>query len=82
MTLDQATLGQAVVVLQIGGERAFRRRIMEYGLVPGTGATVLRIAPFGDPMELETRGSNLSIRLAEARCIQVALTPAQGGNPA
>jgi Fe2+ transport system protein FeoA len=75
--LDEARLGQAVTVEQVGGERAFRRRMMELGLVPGTRATVLRIAPLGDPIELEMRGCNLSIRHAEARCILVApLTPA------
>lgn len=72
MTLDEAQVGEAVTVEQVGGERGFRRRIMELGLIPGTRARVLRVAPLGDPIELESRGCNLSIRHAEARCIQVA----------
>lgn len=72
MTLDEAQVGESVTVEQVGGERGFRRRIMELGLIPGTRARVLRVAPLGDPIELESRGCNLSIRHAEARCIRVA----------
>jgi Fe2+ transport system protein FeoA len=71
VTLDEAPLGKSMMVLEIGGERQFRRRIMELGLLPGTEVTVLRVAPLGDPIEVETRGCNLSIRHAEARCIAV-----------
>jgi ferrous iron transport protein A len=71
VTLDETPIGQSAVVLSIGGERQFRRRIMELGLLPGTPVRVLRVAPLGDPIEVETRGCNLSIRHAEARCIAV-----------
>jgi len=46
-------------------------RLMEMGLIPGTGVRVVRLAPMGDPMELELRGYRLSIRLAEAARVQV-----------
>jgi len=71
MTLDQVAPGVAVVVETVGGARAFRRRIMELGIIPGTRVEVLRVAPFGDPMELSARGCNLSIRAAEAREVRV-----------
>ena len=71
MTLEQAIPGTSVVVENVGGARAFRRRLMELGIIPGTRVQVLRIAPFGDPMELTARGCNLSIRAAEAREVQV-----------
>ena len=77
VTLDQAPLCEPVVVQDVGGERAFRRRIMELGLIPGTVARVLRVAPLGDPIEIESRGSNLSIRRTEASHILVAPKPAQ-----
>jgi ferrous iron transport protein A len=71
LTLDEARIGEAMTVEHVGGERAFRRRLMELGLVPGTPVEVLRVAPLGDPIEILSRGSNLSIRHAEARVIRV-----------
>ena len=76
LTLEKVTPGVSVVVDKIGGARAFRRRLMELGIIPGTRVEVLRIAPFGDPMELTARGCNLSIRAAEAREVQVVLASA------
>jgi Fe2+ transport system protein FeoA len=60
-----------VVVESVGGERAFRRRIMEMGLVPGTQVRVLAVAPLGDPLTLELRASKLSIRKREAALVTV-----------
>jgi ferrous iron transport protein A len=57
----------------VGGERSFRRRLMELGLVPGTLVQLKAIAPLGDPLELLVRGSSLSIRRADAAL--VAVTP-------
>jgi ferrous iron transport protein A len=71
LTLEQVVPGMSVVVERVGGARAFRRRLMELGIIPGTRVEVLRIAPFGDPLELSARGCNLSIRAAEAREVQV-----------
>jgi ferrous iron transport protein A len=76
LTLEQVVPGASVVVEKVGGARAFRRRLMELGIIPGTRVEVLRIAPFGDPMELSARGCNLSIRAAEAREVQVQALPA------
>lgn len=56
-----------VVVRQVGGSRAFRRRLMELGLLPGTEVKVIQVAPLGDPLEIEARGCRLSIRHSEAR---------------
>jgi ferrous iron transport protein A len=61
----------SVLVEKVGGARAFRRRLMELGIIPGTRVEVLRIAPFGDPLELSARGCNISIRAAEARHVEV-----------
>jgi ferrous iron transport protein A len=73
LTLDQVAPGVMVVVETVGGARAFRRRLMELGIIPGTRVEVLRVAPFGDPMELSARGCNLSIRSAEAREVRVVV---------
>ncbi|HTV22069.1 MAG TPA: FeoA family protein [Polyangiaceae bacterium] len=77
MTLDQVVPGVSVVVETVGGARAFRRRLMELGIIPGTRVEVLRVAPFGDPMELSARGCNLSIRASEAREVQVVAAAAE-----
>ncbi|HKO94311.1 MAG TPA: FeoA family protein [Polyangiaceae bacterium] len=71
LTLDQVVPGTAVVVEKVGGARSFRRRLMELGIIPGTRVEVLRVAPFGDPLELSARGCNLSIRASEAQQVEV-----------
>ena len=60
-----------VVIRSIGGPRAFRRRLMEMGLVPGTPVQVIDVAPLGDPLEIEVRHGRLSIRKREAAQIVV-----------
>jgi Fe2+ transport system protein FeoA len=66
--------GQKAVILSVGGERRFRLRLAELGLIPGTQVQLRRRAPLGDPIEIRLRGYALSIRLKEARKIEV-----QGG---
>lgn len=68
--LDMA-LRRRVVVEQVGGERAFRRRLLEMGLTPGTEVAVISVAPLGDPLQIEVRGTRWSIRRAEAAEIEV-----------
>jgi Fe2+ transport system protein FeoA len=56
---------------------------MELGIIPGTRVEVLRVAPFGDPLELRARGCNLSIRLAEAQQVEVVpSSPSRLSSPA
>jgi ferrous iron transport protein A len=71
MTLGDLPIGASATVLHVGGERSFRRRLMELGLLPGTTVHLVRVAPLGDPLELRVRGCRLSIRKAESRCITV-----------
>jgi Fe2+ transport system protein FeoA len=70
-TLDAVSRRVPVTVESVAGARAFRRRLMEMGLVPGTMVAVINVAPLGDPLEIEVRGSRWSIRKAEAAQIQV-----------
>jgi ferrous iron transport protein A len=62
---------QPVTITSVDGERSFRRRLMEMGLVPGTRVTVTNVAPLGDPLEIEVRRGRLSIRRREAAHIQI-----------
>ncbi len=75
-TLTDTAIGRTVWVVEVGGERAFRRRLMELGLVPGTAVVVRKRAPFGGPIELAARGCMLSIRRADAQQITVSALPA------
>jgi Fe2+ transport system protein FeoA len=72
LNLAEVALGTAVEVTAVRGDRGFRRRLMELGLVPGTRVTLEKVAPLGDPLELRLRGCSLSIRAAEARRVWVA----------
>ncbi|WP_428262768.1 FeoA family protein [Haliangium sp.] len=70
-SLEQLPRHVSAVVEQVGGQRSFRRRLLEMGLVPGTSVKVVNVAPLGDPLEIEVRQSRLSIRKHEARLVEV-----------
>ena len=70
--LSELGVGDAATIEHVGGERAFRRRIMELGFVPGTRVELVAVAPLGDPLEFLVRGSSLSIRRADAAEVRVA----------
>ena len=70
-SLAEIALGKTATVRAVDGPRAFRRRLLEMGLVPGTEVRVLTIAPLGDPLQIEVRGGQWSIRRAEAAQILV-----------
>ncbi len=70
-SLAEIALGRAAKVIGVDGPRAFRRRLLEMGLVPGTEVKVVTIAPLGDPLRIEIRGGQWSIRKNEAAHIAV-----------
>jgi ferrous iron transport protein A len=72
-SLAEIALGKVARVRAVDGPRAFRRRLLEMGLVPGTEVRVAAIAPLGDPLQIEVRGGQWSIRRAEAAQIEVEL---------
>lgn len=72
MSLAELRPGATAVVQSVGGDRAFRRRLMEMGLVPGTRVSLVKVAPLGDPMEIELRHGRLSIRRHEAALVAVS----------
>ena len=72
MTLAEIPRKQPCCVLHVGGQRAFRRRLMELGFVPGAEIELVNVAPLGDPLEVLVRGSRMSIRRAEAAVLEVA----------
>jgi ferrous iron transport protein B len=71
MRLNELKIGESARIDIIGGEGALRQHFLDMGLVPGANATLVRLAPLGDPMELNVRGYELSIRKNEAESIEV-----------
>ncbi|MGE0401802.1 MAG: FeoB small GTPase domain-containing protein [Kofleriaceae bacterium] len=70
-SLAEIPLGQSARVREVLGPRAFRRRLMEMGLVGGVDVKVVTLAPLGDPIQIEVRGGQWSIRRAEAAQIPI-----------
>jgi Fe2+ transport system protein FeoA len=66
MRLQDLIPGQIARLVEVGGERAFRRRLMELGFLPGTPVRLVRRVDVGDLVELEVRGSHISLRRSEA----------------
>lgn len=72
MTLREVQVGQTVTVTKLTGKGATKRRIMDMGITKGVTVKVEKVAPLGDPIELNVRGYQLSIRKADAEMIEVA----------
>lgn len=70
-TLKDVKVGESAKVLQLHGEGALKRRIMDMGITKGVIIKVNKLAPLGDPMELTVRGYELSLRKADAELIEV-----------
>lgn len=71
-TLRTVKPGQTVSVIKISGEGPVRRRIMDMGITRGTEITVRKVAPLGDPIEVNVRGYELSLRRGDAEMIEVS----------
>ncbi|MBR7142458.1 MAG: ferrous iron transport protein A [Clostridia bacterium] len=69
-TLKQAPVGSTVRVVRVHGEGALRRRIMDMGITKGVQIHVRKVAPLGDPLEINLRGYELSLRKEDAEMIE------------
>ncbi|MBR2527120.1 MAG: ferrous iron transport protein A [Blautia sp.] len=70
-TLKDIEVGKTCMVIRLHGEGPVKRRIMDMGITKGTQILVRKLAPLGDPMELNIRGYELSLRKADAELIEV-----------
>ncbi|MGM9627632.1 MAG: ferrous iron transport protein A [Faecousia sp.] len=70
-TLKDAKIGETVVVVKLHGEGAVRRRIMDMGITKNVEVYVRKVAPLGDPIEVNVRGYELSLRKADAEMIEI-----------
>ena len=71
MTLRDLKVGQSGVIARIGTTGALKQRFMDMGITKGVEVKIIKIAPLGDPIEVEIRGYNLSIRKADADKIEM-----------
>jgi Fe2+ transport system protein FeoA len=71
MTLADLKLGQSGKILKISVTGALKRRMMDMGVISGTEVSVKKVAPMGDPIEVSIKSYDLSLRLGEARQIEV-----------
>ena len=70
-TLKDIRVGDTVSVKKLHGEGAVKRRIMDMGITKGVEVYVRKVAPLGDPVEINVRGYELSLRKADAQLIEV-----------
>ena len=70
-TLKQVKIGESAKVVKLHGEGAVKRRIMDMGITKGVTVYVRKVAPLGDPVEVNVRGYELSIRKADAEMIEI-----------
>ena len=70
-TLREVPIGSTAKVVKLHGEGALRRRIMDMGITKGVEVYVRKVAPLGDPIEVNVRGYELSIRKADAEMVEV-----------
>lgn len=71
MTLKELEIGKSAAIKTVGGSGALRQHFLDMGMIPGAEVTVVKLAPMGDPMELQIHGYELTLRLAEADQIEI-----------
>ena len=71
MTLNELKVGESAVITAVGGEGALRCRLLDMGLIPRTRVTLQKVAPMGDPIEIMVRGYELTLRVDDAKKIEV-----------
>ena len=73
MTLTNVPIGSHARVTSVNGTGRITRRLMEMGVVPGAEVSIIKAAPFGDPLEVRVRGYSLAMRRSEADAVEVSI---------
>ena len=71
MTLDKCPVGKEYRITAVNGEGALRRRLLDMGITPRTVVMIRKVAPMGDPIVIHLRGYELTIRIDDAKKIEV-----------
>jgi len=64
--LNEFAIGESGVIKRVAGEGRVRRRLFDMGVTPGADVTLVKVAPLGDPIEVQIRGYSLTLRKSEA----------------
>ena len=72
MTLDELKPSTKGRITAVGGEGELRLRLLDMGLIPRTEVTLMKVAPMGDPIEIRVRGYELTLRVSDAKNIEVS----------
>ena len=70
-TLDKFHIGESGIVISVSGERKIKRRLYDMGITNGAEIYLRKKAPLGDPIEIALRGYVLTLRKAEAACVEI-----------
>lgn len=70
-TLKDLSPGQRGIVIKINNTGALKRRLVDMGITPGVSVMVRKVAPLGDPIEINLRGYELTLRKADALTIEI-----------
>ena len=71
MTLNELKPGASGVIVSVGGDGPLRCRLLDMGLIPRTKVTLQKVAPMGDPIEIRVRGYELTLRVDDAKKIEI-----------
>ena len=72
MTLDNLKTGESAVITKVGGKGELRQHFLDMGVIPGAEIKLMKLAPMGDPMELNIHGYELTLRVADAKKIEIS----------
>ncbi len=70
-SLDAFSIGETGIIKSVSGEGKLRRRLFDMGVTPGAEVTLRKKAPLGDPLEINLRGYELTLRKTEAACVSL-----------
>lgn len=71
MTLNELKIGKKAKVIAVNGQGALRHRLLDMGITPKTEIMIRKVAPMGDPIEIHLRGYELTLRIEDAKNIEV-----------
>lgn len=71
MTLNELPIGTKGYIQKVGGEGPLRLRLLDMGIIPKTEVSIVKVAPLGDPIEIHIRGYELTLRVDDAKNIEV-----------
>ena len=71
MTVSELKIGESARIDSVGGEGALRQHLLDMGVLPGTEVTLIKLAPMGDPIQIRLHGYELTLRLDDAKKIEI-----------